>query len=66
MIVTKTQVNIPKYAFEQDPATGNAVFRIKKNDSLVNYRKAEFLVPHRKDYYFMAFIKKAAAVIGSI
>ncbi|HEY5749250.1 MAG TPA: AraC family transcriptional regulator [Chryseolinea sp.] len=58
MTLTKTQVAIPKYAFEQDPATGNPVFRIKKNDSVVNYRKADFLVPHRKDYYFMAFIKK--------
>jgi len=58
MTLTKTQATIPKYAFEQDPVTRNKAFRVKKNDSLVNYRKSDFLVPHRKDYYFMAFVKK--------
>lgn len=49
---------IPKYPFEQDEATGNPHFRINKNDSVVNYKKADFLIPHRKDYYFMAFVKE--------
>ena len=61
MTLTKTQVAIPKYAFEQDPSTGNKVFRICKSDGKINYRKSDFLVPHRKDYYFMAFIKKGGS-----
>ena len=61
MTLIKTQVAIPKYAFEQDPSTGNQMFRITKNDGAANYRKCDFLVPHRKDYYFMAFIKKGGS-----
>src|SRR5258706_9745881 len=61
MQLTKTQVAIPKYAFEQDPTTGNREFRIHKSDGKINFRKSHFLVPHRKDYYFMAFIKKGSS-----
>lgn len=49
---------IPKYALEPDSATGSKMFRISRNDSVVNYKKSDFLIPHRKDYYFMAFVKK--------
>jgi len=52
---------IPKYAFEPDEATGNKMFRISKNGSVLNYKKSDFLIPHRKDYYFLAFIKKGAS-----
>lgn len=48
---------IPKYPFEPDMVTGNTMFRITQNDCVVNYRKSDFLVPHRKNYYFMAFVK---------
>jgi AraC-like DNA-binding protein len=52
---------IPKYAFEPDPATGNQLFRINRNDGVTNYKKSDFLIPHRKDYYFMAFIKEGSS-----
>jgi AraC-like DNA-binding protein len=52
---------IPKYPFEQDSATGNKMFRINQNDCFVNYKKADFLVPHRKDYYFFAFVKMGSS-----
>jgi AraC family transcriptional activator of pobA len=58
MQITTTDADIPKYAFEPDLTTGNPLFRIDKIDSAVNYIKADFLSPHRKDYYFMAFVKK--------
>lgn len=58
MYTSTGESEIPKYAFEPDVVTGNPVFRIDKNDSVVNYKKADFLVPHRKDYYFMAFVKQ--------
>ena len=48
---------IPKYAFEPNKASGNQMFRIDRNDCVINYRASDFLVPHRKDYYFMAFVK---------
>lgn len=56
-----TETIIPKYPFEPDEATGNAMFRINRNDCVVNYRRSDFLVPHRKDYYFMAFVRAGNA-----
>lgn len=50
-------MTIPRYPFEPDETTGNKMFRIHRNDCVVNYRKADFLIPHRKDYYFIAFVK---------
>jgi AraC family transcriptional regulator, transcriptional activator of pobA len=53
-----TEAVIPKYPFELDAETGNTMFRINRNDCVVNYKKSDFLVPHRKNYYFMAFVKQ--------
>jgi AraC-like DNA-binding protein len=52
---------VPKYAFEPDSVVGNQMIRITKGDSVTNYVKADFLIPHRKDYYFMAFIKMGSS-----
>lgn len=52
---------IPNYAFEPEGTVGNAMFRINRNDCIVNYRKSDFLVPHRKNYYFMAFVKAGSS-----
>ncbi len=58
MDVLLTEQVIPKYSFEPEEAIGNPLFRINRNDCVVNYSKADFLIPHRKDYYFMAFVKR--------
>lgn len=58
---TTVETTIPKYPFEPDSATSNALFRINRNDSVVNYKKSDFLIPHRKDYYFMAFVKNGSS-----
>ena len=52
-----TNVEIPCYPFEVDPETGNPLFRINQYKSVISCKKAEFLTPHRKDYYFFALIK---------
>lgn len=52
---------IPKYAFEPDEATGNQMLRISRNSSVQHYKKSDFLIPHRKDYYFMAFVRKGSS-----
>ena len=61
MNISTGESEIPKYAFEPDVVTGNPVFRINKNDSVINYKRTDFLVPHRKDYYFMAFVKQGSS-----
>ena len=58
MYLDTREAAIPKFVFEPDKATGNPMFRINRNDSIVNYKRTDFLSPHRKDYYFMAFVKK--------
>lgn len=52
---------IPKYAFEPDEATGNTMFLINNSSCVVQYKKSDFLVAHRKDYYFMAFVKQGSS-----
>lgn len=54
-------VIIPKYAFEPDEATGNTLFRINQNDCFTNYRRSDMLVPHRKSYYFMSFVRMGSS-----
>lgn len=52
---------IPQYPFEPDTTTGNKLFRIQQNDCFINYKREGFLVPHRKDYYFFAFVKAGSS-----
>jgi AraC family transcriptional activator of pobA len=52
---------IQKIPMEPDPVTGNRLFRIRKNDSANYYLQSEFLQPHRKDYYFLAFVTKGGS-----
>ena len=52
-----TDIEIPRRPFEVDPEMGNPLFRINKYEEVIQCKKAEFLTPHRKDYYFFALIK---------
>ncbi len=61
MYSISTDTVIPKIAMEPDPATGNAIFRIRKNESAAYYLKSDFLQPHRKDYYFLAYVIKGGS-----
>lgn len=58
MYSISTETVIPKIAMEPDPVTGNSLFKIRKNDTVTFYMKSEFLLPHRKDYYFFAYVTK--------
>ena len=58
MYAIDTEVVIPKYPLAPDLATGNKMFSIVKADGTVNLIRSDFLIPHRKDYYFWAFVKE--------
>lgn len=60
MYIHDTENVIAKYALEPDLLTGNKMFSIKKADCSVNYNRADFLVPHRKNYYFWAFVRQGS------
>jgi len=49
---------IPTYSFTPQTASGNQMFRIDRTGGTVNYNLSDFLIPHRKGYYFMAFVKQ--------
>jgi AraC family transcriptional activator of pobA len=61
MYSLSTEKVIPKIPLEPDPRTGNRLFKIRNYDSIVHYRKAELLQPHRKDFYFMAFVREGSS-----
>jgi AraC family transcriptional activator of pobA len=52
---------IPNYPFEPDETIGNPIFRIQRDDCVVLYKRADFLIPHRKEYYFMALVKEGSS-----
>ena len=57
MSVYAADTVIPAYPFEPDSAMGNKFFRIRENDAVTFYKKSDFLVPHRKDYYFFVLVR---------
>jgi AraC family transcriptional activator of pobA len=60
MYYTDTETIIPQYKLEPD-ATGNNLLRVHKLDCCMNRIRAEFLAPHRKDYYFMVLVKQGSS-----
>lgn len=61
MYYTEVDTIIPKYPLAADRVTGSKIFAINKIENKVNYHRSEFLVPHRKEYYFWAFVKQGAS-----
>lgn len=61
MYAVDNEVVIPKYPLAPDLVTGNKMFSITKMDGTVNLIRSDFLVPHRKDYYFWAFVKEGCS-----
>jgi AraC family transcriptional activator of pobA len=57
----ETELIIPKHTLLPDAVTGNPMFAISKADCRVDYKRDDFLVPHRKDYYFWAFVKQGSS-----
>jgi AraC family transcriptional activator of pobA len=56
-----TEVTIPNYPFEPDETVGNPLFRIQRDDCVETYKRSDFLVAHRKAYYFMALVKAGSS-----
>jgi AraC family transcriptional activator of pobA len=58
MYTQDTETLIPKYPLAADLITGSKMFAINKVNNAINYLRQDFLTPHRKDYYFWAFVKQ--------
>jgi len=60
MYTLDNETIIPKHTLEPDVITGNKMFVMNKADCTISYKRDDFLVPHRKDYYFWAFVKEGS------
>jgi AraC family transcriptional activator of pobA len=49
---------IPTYSLLESSSLGSTLFEIIESKGEVRRRKADFLIPHRKDYYMLVFVKK--------
>lgn len=61
MYYTDTEPAIRNHELAPDQVTGSQLFSINKVVQNVNYLRNDFLVPHRKDYYFWAFVKEGGS-----
>lgn len=61
MYALDTEITIPKYPLAPDVVTGSKMFSINKTNCTVNYFRRDFLQPHRKDYYFWAFVRQGGS-----
>src|ERR1700753_2872041 len=51
---------IPKYKLETYPGNSNPLFKIHKINGGLGTIPADFLVPHRKDYYFFVLVRQGS------
>jgi AraC family transcriptional activator of pobA len=49
---------IPTYSLQESSSLGSTMFEIVEAKGEPRRRKADFLIPHRKDYYMLVFVKK--------
>lgn len=61
MLVANPETIIPNYPFEPDETVGNPIFRIQRDDCVETYKRSDFLIAHRKEYYFMALVKAGSS-----
>jgi AraC family transcriptional activator of pobA len=61
MYYSSTETLIPKHALEPDAETGNPIIRMNKLNCEMSMVPVDFLVPHRKDYYFMVLVRQGSS-----
>jgi len=58
METLEAHLEIPIYSLEQSTTMGNRMFELIKANGQFRKHKANFLRPHRKDYYMLALVKE--------
>ena len=61
MYYSANETTIPQYPFEPDEQTGNPMFSIAHSYCDVTYYKKDMLIPHRKDFYMLVFVKEGSS-----
>lgn len=60
MQVVNTKPKIPVYSLEPDEVRGNKHFKVYHYEGSLPDR-ADLLIPHRKDHYLFAFVRRAGS-----
>jgi AraC family transcriptional activator of pobA len=60
MIVKEREV-IPTYTLEEGSTISSSMFEIIETHGEFRKRKANFLIPHRKDYYMLVFVREGSS-----
>ncbi|GAB4055856.1 helix-turn-helix domain-containing protein [Spirosoma litoris] len=61
MIVEQEKEIIPTYSLAQSSSTGSPVFDIVETKGELRRYRSNFLVPHRKDFYFLCLVRKGSS-----
>jgi AraC family transcriptional activator of pobA len=54
----ETLITIPSYTLQQSSGIGSTMIEVIEANDHVTERNVNFLIPHRKNYYLMVFVKK--------
>lgn len=58
MPVVLKEKTIPIYSLFESSSIGSTMFEIIESKGEIRRRKADFLIPHRKDYYMLVYVRK--------
>ena len=61
MPITQKEATVPTYSLQESSPTGNGLFEIFEPKNVFPIRRVDFLVPHRKDYYLLAFVREGSS-----
>ncbi|WP_232073858.1 AraC family transcriptional regulator [Spirosoma aureum] len=61
IVAQEKDVAIPTYSLQQSSSFGNTVFEIVESNNEIRRHRSNFLVPHRKGYYFLCLVRKGTS-----
>jgi AraC family transcriptional activator of pobA len=60
-VLSQSETIIPSYSLEESSAAGNTMIEVRESEGSYPNRRANFLVPHRKDYYLLVLVKQGSS-----
>ncbi|WP_338869299.1 helix-turn-helix domain-containing protein [Spirosoma sp. SC4-14] len=61
IVAPDKEVGIPTYSLQQSSSLGNRIFEIVESKGEVRRHRSNFLIPHRKDFYFLCLVRDGSS-----
>jgi len=61
IVAQEKETAIPTYSLQQSSSFGNSVFEIVETKGEVRRYRSNFLIPHRKDFYFLCLVRDGSS-----